>query len=159
MPKSFGAMKNGVCNSTVPAQYTEPPSASLLVPAVRSRRPQAAGAKARPRLGLPREGARTRSPPPAPPAGAVPPPHANKPDDGRHPLVVQAAVPHGLDEVHITARARHVLLEVQQEPARRVPVVVERVVDEAVTDGRDQDLTLRQLPADSERGFAVEIAT
>ncbi len=46
MPTSFGRKYNGVCASTLAPQYKLPPSASLVVPGVRSRGPNAGRRKA-----------------------------------------------------------------------------------------------------------------
>ena len=73
-------------------------------------------------------------------------------------FVVPAHVAGGADEVHVAADAGEILAQLGEHAARRVLVVVERVVDEAVADERDDrgsgvdDLLHRG------RGFAVEIA-
>ena len=154
MPTSFGTKKSGVWNSTLAPQYIVPPSASLAFAERHVARTDAGGREAahqvrthlevvehaqirrRPsrRCGRPAGGARRR-----------------RPDR----LVVAADIAGGADEVHVAADAGEVLLEIGEQAAGRVPVVVERVVGERVADQRGQDRALRQFAPDRQRGFAV----
>src|SRR4051812_5504778 len=73
-------------------------------------------------------------------------------------VVVTTNVTGGADEVHVAADAGEVLTQLGEQAAGRVPVVVERVVDEAVADHRDNRRTGIDDLLGRSRGFAVDVA-
>ena len=80
--------------------------------------------------------------------------HGN--DVGEH-LVVAAGVDGRTDEVDVAAGAGEVLFELGVNAGGRVPVVVEGVIGDRVTQHRDDNRARRELFADGQRGFTVGV--
>src|SRR5262249_48678653 len=81
-----------------------------------------------------------------------------QPNDVRNKRRIVLPIELGLEIGDVATDAGEVLLEVDQQTVSRVLVVVERVVVQRVAERRGDGAATRQLLADRQRSFAIEVA-